>query len=513
MSRPNGRSWRLGQLVAGLATVNAGSDREISGLAADSRQVKPGDLFLACAGERSHGALFISQALAAGAVAVLYETAGLSDGMLPEIAGIPLIGVAGLQQLAGVIADRFYGAPSREQWVIGITGTNGKTSCSHFLAQALSEADTPCGLVGTLGYGIYGALNTGQHTTPDALRLHALLAGLRASGVRQVVTEVSSHALAQGRVAGVAFDGAIFTNLSRDHLDYHGDLDSYAQVKRSLFKVAGLRYAVINVGDDCGRRLLAELPAGLEAVAYRLFDSRDGAVPAVPESSAGRHYVYGQWRHTDDLGLEIRIDSSWGKGLLQSSLLGGFNAENLLAVLAMLLLMDWPLAQALERLALSRPVPGRMEYYGGEHGRPLVVIDYAHTPAALQQVLQTLRIICRGCLWCVFGCGGDRDRGKRPVMGAIAEELADRLILTDDNPRNENPTSIREQIRAGMRHPEVAVVLPQRAMAIAGAIQQAGETDVVLIAGKGHESYQLIAGRQLYFSDREQAQQALKEVA
>lgn len=512
MSRPAG-TCLLSSLVEGLAVVDASADRHIGGLAADSRQVVSGDLFFACAGGRDHGAAFIGQALAAGAAAVLYETVGLVDGMLPEAPDVPLIGVAGLQQQVGIIADRFYGSPSQAQLLIGITGTNGKTSCSHYLAQALAAAQPPCGLVGTLGYGLYGELRSGRHTTPDALTLHALLAEMRASGVRQVVAEVSSHALAQGRVAGVAFDGAIFTNLSHDHLDYHGDFDCYGRVKRSLFKVAGLRYAVINVGDDCGRTLQAELPAGLEVAGYRLFGHQDADALATAASSSPHHYVFGQWRHTDSLGLEIRIHSSWGEGVMQSGLLGAFNAENLLAVLAMLLLMGWSLEQALERLALSRPVSGRMEYYGGEHGQPLVVIDYAHTPDALQQALQTLRAVCRGRLWCVFGCGGDRDRGKRPMMGAIAEQFADRVILTDDNPRSEDAETIRTQIRAGMRCPECVEIKPQRATAINSAIRQASAGDVVLIAGKGHENYQLIGGRQLYFSDREQVQQALKEVA
>ncbi len=512
MNSPTG-TCLLSYLVDGLAVVDASADRAIYGLRADSRQVVSGDLFFACAGERDHGAAFIGQALAAGAAAVLYETEGLGEGMLPETSGVPLIGIAGLQQQMGIIADRFYGSPSQTQLLIGITGTNGKTSCSHYLAQAMTAVQPPCGLVGTLGYGLYGELHAGRHTTPDALSLHALLAEMRANGVRQVVVEVSSHALAQGRVAGVAFDSAIFTNLSRDHLDYHGDFDRYGRVKRSLFKVTGLRYAVINVGDDCGRTLQAELPAGLEVAGYRLFDHQDTRRMANAASLSSYHYVYGQWRHTDSRGLEIRIDSSWGEGVLQSGLLGAFNAENLLAVLAMLLLMGWSMAQALAQLALSRPVPGRMEYYGGEHGQPLVVIDYAHTPDALQQALQALRAGCRGRLWCVFGCGGDRDQGKRPLMGAIAEELADRVILTDDNPRREDAAAIRAQICAGMRRPQGVELKPQRATAINSAIRQASSDDVVLIAGKGHENFQLIGGRQLYFSDREQVQQVLKEVA
>jgi len=498
----------LSLLLNGLAGDRAGlgADRDcrITGLAMDSRQVEPGDLFFACMGAAgvSHGLDYVAQAAKRGAAAIVYDirdqervdvllAAGLDDD-------VPMIAVTALLEQIGVVAARFYRQPSRDQFVVGITGTNGKTSCSHFLAQILAGRDGGCGLIGTLGYGLYGQLVQGQHTTPDAVQLQAELATIRDAGAGHVVMEVSSHGLDQHRVSGVAFDAAVLTNLSQDHLDYHGDLDSYAAAKRRLFQMPGLRYAVINHDDVFGRSLIKQLPESLQVLSYG-FD-RGADICAVAQ-------------RFDADGFELRLSTPWGDGVLNSRLLGRFNASNLMAVLATLLLMDVPLNQALDSLGQVRAVRGRMEHFGGTDAHPLVVVDYAHTPDALQQVLQTLREHCRGQLWCVFGCGGDRDRGKRPQMGAIAEQGADRLIVTDDNPRHEAGAAIIDDILSGITVPDCALVKRDRAEAISLAVQSAIVGDVVLVAGKGHEEYQLVGDQILPFSDRQQVADLLGEVA
>jgi UDP-N-acetylmuramoyl-L-alanyl-D-glutamate--2,6-diaminopimelate ligase len=498
---------RLSALLQGFAAIAAEADREIGGLATDSRRVARGDLFLACAGSRTHGARYIEDAMRSGAAAVAYEAGTDVDpgagGRDP--AAVPLIGVAGLGHQLGNIAARFYGDPSRDMMVVGITGTNGKTSCSHYLAQSLIRDGAPCGVIGTLGYGAYGALHPGSHTTPEAVTLQGELAALRAAGIKRVVMEVSSHALEQERTQGVAFDGAIFTNLTRDHLDYHGDLTAYAQAKRKLFLVPGLCYAAINHDDDFGRELLANLARPTVAVRYGLGDE-------VRRADGGR-YVHGAVVRRDLAGMELQISSSWSEGRLRTALLGQFNASNLLAVLSMLLLMELPLADALARLANLRAVPGRMERFGGGGSQPLVIVDYAHTPDALKQVLQTLRPHCAGRLWCVFGCGGDRDRGKRPLMGAAAERYADRVVVTSDNPRHEDPQAIIDQILAGIGRAGAADRVPDRAQALRLAVAEARPGDVVLVAGKGHEDYQQIGDQRLPFSDRDLVRRLLGEAA
>jgi UDP-N-acetylmuramoyl-L-alanyl-D-glutamate--2,6-diaminopimelate ligase len=501
------RPQRLSALLQGLATVGGDDDREIAGLETDSRRVVPGDLFLACAGTRTHGARYIDDAVRAGASAIVYEQGG---GYAPAedraaSSGVPLVGVAGLSHRLGLIAARFYAEPSRDMIVIGITGTNGKTSCCHYLAQALVADGAPCGVIGTLGYGAYGALHAGSHTTPDAVTLQGEFAALRAAGIRRVAMEVSSHALDQERTQGVTFAGAIITNLTREHLDYHADLTAYAQAKKKLFLMPGLCYAVINHDDVFGRELLAGLARPVVGVRYGLGDE-------VRQADGGR-YVHGAIVQRDLAGMELQVSSSWGTGRLRSALLGQFNASNLLAVLAMLLLMEIPFDVALARLSRLHAVPGRMERFGGGAGQPLVIVDYAHTPDALMQVLQTLRLHCAGSLWCVFGCGGDRDRGKRPLMGAVAERCADRVIVTSDNPRREDPQVIIDQILTGIRQVQAVARIPDRAQAIRQAVTGAQSGDIVLIAGKGHEDYQQVGDERLPFSDREQVQRLLGEAA
>lgn len=495
---------RLGELLDGIATVEAGEDCAVAGVALDSRQVRPGYLFLACRGLMQRGHDFIAAAVAQGACAVAYDVAeGEVAFLSAQVGNVPLLAVPELSQQAGLIAERFYGHPSREMLVVGITGTNGKTSCSHFLAQALNSAEQPCGIIGTLGNGLVDQLQAGTHTTPDAISLHRLLAELRVGGARSVAMEVSSHALDQGRVAGVGFSAAVFTNLSRDHLDYHGDMAAYAAAKQRLFHASDLHYAVVNADDAFGREILANLRPGVSAVSYGLNDAAATTLP----------HVQGVIEQQTRGGLLLAVKSPWGEGRLQVPLLGRFNASNLLAVIATLLVTGMPLAEALQRLSKVRPVAGRMECFGGDGRQPLVVVDYAHTPDALEQVLVALREHCRGLLWCVFGCGGDRDRGKRPLMGAAAVRLADKVIVTDDNPRGEDPARIVTDILEGVGDSPAVEVMHDRGDAIAAAISRAGGDDVVLVAGKGHEAFQQIGARKLPFRDQDEVQRRLAEAS
>ena len=488
----------LGALLADFAEVPAHlAHRPVAGLASDSRAVRPGELFFALRGEHRHGLEFLEAVRAAGALAVVWEPP--YAGLLPDGESPPLLAAPELRQRMGLIASRFYGAPSARLRVIGITGTDGKTSCAHFLAQALSDAGHgPCGILGTLGVGEYNRTEPSPHTTPDPLAVQGWLAQLLAAGRRHAVMEVSSHALDQGRVNGIEFAVAGLTNLTRDHLDYHGTPEAYAAAKRRLFFDHRPGRAVLNLDDAFGRAIAAESRGRTEVIAYGL-----GERPARPD-----RFVWGDELELTPAGLRLRIRSSWGDGELQAGVLGRFNASNLLLTLAALLALDMSLAEALTRLARTATVPGRMERLSGSN-QPLAVIDYAHTPHALEQALRALREHGGGRLWCVFGCGGDRDAGKRPLMGAAAERWADRVTITDDNPRGEDPQRIVRDIQAGMRHPQAAPVIHDRRTAIADTLAQAAPGDIVLIAGKGHEDVQIIGTEKRLFSDRDVARECL----
>ena len=475
----------------------------VTRLVTDSRAVKAGDTFVAYPGSQADGRLFIAQAIANGANAVIWEARGYSWNNAWQI---PNLAVADLRRHAGEIADTVYGSPSRKMWMVGITGTNGKTSCSHWIAQSLGVLGRKTALVGTLGNGFHGNLQPTLNTTPDAIRLHGLLAGYLAQGAQSVAMEVSSHALEQGRVSGVKYDVALLTNLSRDHLDYHGDMHSYASAKRRLFGWQQLGYAVLNLDDAFGAELAEQLlDAEVEVVGYGLNDTALALAERL-----GLRMVHGGALHMDARGISLQVHSSWGGGVLHSALLGRFNAANLLGVLAVLLVSGITLADALRELARVQAVPGRMQTLGGD-GRPAVVVDYAHTPDALEKVLQALREVAKasgGKLICVFGCGGDRDRGKRPMMGTVAAGLADSCIVTSDNPRNEEPHGIIAAIVSGMGKWNYQII-EDRTQAIEQAIGNARAADTVLLAGKGHEEYQEIQGVKHPFSDVEVAQRAL----
>ncbi len=493
-------SVSLADLLDGIRSLPTAFNRAITGLALDSRLVRPGDLFFARAGSQTHGTQFIDDAIRRGAVAIIAAVAPntTADSLRRDV---PVIALPHLTHHLGHIAARFHGNPSRRLTMIGVTGTNGKTSVTHLLAQTLER----CAVVGTLGAGLVEQLTPTTHTTPDAVILQGLLAELVAQDIHHVGLEVSSHALDQGRVEGVAFTVAIFTNLSRDHLDYHGDMATYGQAKQRLFHTPGLQYAVINRDDAFGQTLLQNLPEGVVGIGYGLsLNPTDH-----PTTNHGLSVV-GSNLCLAETGMRLQVTTPWGSGCLASPLLGRFNAANLLAVLATLGALGIPFEEALRTLSQAQAVSGRMETLGGGPTTPLVVVDYAHTPDALEQVLLTLRQHTKGRLWCVFGCGGDRDRGKRPIMGAVAERLADTLVLTNDNPRNEEALDILQAILSGIHNPTQVAIIPDRAAAIRHAITSATPRDVVLIAGKGHEQYQQIQSTRLPFSDRLEAEQALK---
>ncbi len=474
----------------------------ITRLVTDSREIMPGDTFVAYPGAAADGRQFIAQAIARGANAVIWDAEKFAWNSAWQV---PNLGVRDLRHHAGEIADHVYGAPSRSLWMVGVTGTNGKTSCSHWLAQSLGALGNKTALIGTLGNGFPGALTATLNTTPDAIRLHGLLAQYLHQGAQSVVMEVSSHALVQGRVNAIKYDVALLTNLSRDHLDYHGDMESYAAAKRRLFDWQHLKYAVLNLDDDFGAELASRLQGGsVEVIGYGLSDA------ALQFAEArGLRMVYGSELQMHQSGLLLKLHTSWGRAELDSRLVGRFNASNLLGALAVLLVSGIALQDAVGALARAEAAPGRMQSLGGA-GRPAVVVDYAHTPDALAKVLQSLREAVRdgGRLVCVFGCGGDRDRGKRPMMGQVASKWADACIVTTDNPRNEQPDDIIAAIVAGIEGKNYRVVA-DRAQAIAQAIGEAAAADTVLLAGKGHETYQEIRGERLPFSDIETAQRAL----
>ena len=470
-------------------------------LVSDSRMVGTGDTFVAYPGAQADGRRFIAQAIARGANAVIWEA---HDFEWNRDWNVPNLAVRDLRHRAGEIADRVYGRPSHKLWMVGVTGTNGKTSCSHWLAKTFGALGRKSALLGTLGNGFPGALQATANTTPDALLVHGLLAEYAQQGAQAAVMEVSSHALTQGRVNGVHYDVALLTNLTRDHLDYHGDMQSYAAAKRCLFDWAQLKHAVLNLDDEFGAELAEQLrDTSVEVVGYGLSDASLQLAERL-----GIRMVYGTLTQVDAQGLTLQLHTSWGAAPLQSKLIGRFNASNLLGALAVLLVSGIELEDAARELGLQKAVAGRMQTMGGKDASA-VVVDYAHTPDALEKVLLTLREVtpAGGDVICVFGCGGDRDRGKRPMMGTVASKFADVRIITSDNPRGEEPRAIIDAIIMGMEGE--FQIIEDRARAIAHAIGKAREIDTVLIAGKGHEDYQEIKGVRHPFSDAEIAHRAL----
>lgn len=498
------RPKMLAALLEGIA--HDVPTQQITDLTLDSRRVQPGSAFIALQGSRAHGVSFASQAIEKGATVLLWESAaGVTPPVVP--ANLICIEIPDLARKLGIIADRFFDRPSQALDVTAVTGTNGKTTTAFMLAAALEKLGHDAAYTGTLGYGRVAAVHARPHTTPDCITVHRELAELRAAGVRCVGMEVTSHALDQHRVAGVHFDGAIFTNLTRDHLDYHGTFEAYGAAKARLFDWPTLKYAVVNIEDEFGRQLAERLDRVPLTVCGRASTTSE----FVQSKRATRH-VAARAVQLNPVGLDIDLETSWGQAALHSRLIGAFNVDNALAVLASLLNAGVPFAEALQAMASTVAPPGRMEMLTSP-GKPLVVVDYAHTPDALEKALHAVRQHCNGELWCVFGCGGERDSGKRPLMGAIAEANADGVILTDDNPRGEDGDAIIAGILAGIRAPQRARIERDRARAIEHAISRAQSGDAVLIAGKGHEDYQIVGGTTRHFSDRDVALAALRRRA
>lgn len=465
------------------------ADIMISGMQLDSRKIRPGDLFLALPGEIHDGRQFIEQAVANGAAAVVAEApvAGFVDAI-----PVPLVELPELRFEAGVLAARFFRNPSHAMHVAGITGTNGKTTTSRIIAQLTRALGKPCGVIGTLGATLEDDVSAASNTTPDPLSLQRQLAQWLGQGVFAVSMEVSSHALEQGRVNGVEFKTAIYTNLSHDHLDYHGSMDAYGRAKLRLFASEGLCYAVINADDQFASRVRAAVAGGAQVLTY----SASGAAADVRVENA---------RFRAD-GVRGELHSPWGVADFFSPLAGDFNLANLAAAVTALALAGEDLLAVLEAAANLRPVPGRMQTIPNTLDLQ-VIVDYAHTPHALELVLKALRPHVSGSLITVFGCGGDRDREKRQLMGRIACALSDRVVVTSDNPRSEEPLRIMRDIESGCSGNYSLVA--DRAQAIAETLAEVSAGDCVVIAGKGHEDYQLVDGQRLHFSDAAQAREAL----
>ncbi|MFN3163850.1 MAG: UDP-N-acetylmuramoyl-L-alanyl-D-glutamate--2,6-diaminopimelate ligase [Pseudohongiellaceae bacterium] len=471
----------------------------VSGINLDSRLVKKGDLFLACFGQNHDARDYIDDVISRGAAAVLAEAGNGWQGAVLNN-NIPVIAVDKLSSRISELAGRFYANPSHKMSVFGITGTNGKTSCSQFIAQALARFGMHCGVMGTLGYGIQGDLKETSLTTPDAVFTQMALAEMARDDVDPVVMEVSSVGLHQRRVAGVRFDTAIFTNLSRDHLDYHASMQDYAESKKKLFTMDGLRHVVVNLDDPFALAILHEVSADVEVSTYSLTNSVAT--------------VYASNLELRPDGYQAIIHTPLGSGTVTGQLLGSFNFSNVLAVAAALISYlprhrEISIKQLCEMLSALRPVDGRMEIIAGSED-VTVVVDYAHTPESLRSALIALREQFTGKVWCVFGCGGNRDKGKRPLMGEIAEAYADRVVVADDNPRREQGDTIVQHILSGIRTPSEVTVIRDRAEAIDYAIGRAAAGDVVLVAGKGHENYQDVDGVRHIFSDASHARLALQ---
>lgn len=483
----------LDQLFPDIADVPA---LPLNGISADSRRLQQGDLFLACQGATSHGLDFLDQATAAGVAAVAWDssTAGAVDS------SVPMIPVPNLANRIGAVANRWFDAPSSKMRVAGVTGTNGKTTVAYLIAQSLAGLKRRCGYVGTLGSGIGEIDNGGYMTTPACIELHGLFADYVEQGAGFAAIEVSSHALQQKRVDGVYFDVAIFTNLTRDHIDYHGSMHAYGESKASLFLDHDAANRIVNIDSEFGRNLAERCGANVITV------STDADNP-----TPGRPHIIARDIVSTANGSRITFASSWGDGQIRLPLPGEFNVANALDVLATLLCWDISLKDACTVLESAVAPAGRMQQVNVASDEPLptVFVDYSHTPDSLEAALKALRAHSDGQLWCVFGCGGDRDRGKRPMMGAVASQYADFAVLTSDNPRSEPPEKIIADVLDGMGAGATAIT--DRAAAIRHAIRDAAAGDIVLIAGKGHEHYQIIGSERTRFSDYDTAAACLNE--
>ena len=505
-------TWTLDSLLTDFTSETLPALR-LQGVSQDSRLVEPGDLYLALAGGTTHGMRFAEAAVSSGAVAVLCSAEALTayaetvDSL--RAASVPVVAIDDLDARHVLLASRFYGQPDRALKLVAVTGTDGKTSVCRFIAQAFTAIDQPCGYIGTLGWGLGENLQSTELTTPDAVSLHRMLASMRDQGATVVALEASSHGLAEGRLDGLALDVAVLTNLGRDHLDYHKTIEAYRAAKAQLFSWPGLAAMVVNGQDAFGQALLAQAGAQARYV-YHGVAPQAGSESA--DNAAGNiNTIHASDVRASDSGLHFTLSDGDASGDIDTQLLGRFNVDNLLACYGSLRACGVAANQARHALSFVTPVTGRMERLGVS-GQPTVVIDFSHTPQALSVAIDAVRVHCRGELWVVFGCGGDRDPGKRAPMAAAAE-AADHVVLTDDNPRTELSENIIADAMKGFRKPEAALVIADRAQAIAHAISHAANDDLVLIAGKGHEDYQIIGTTRHPFSDRVEALAALEQAS
>ncbi len=481
---------RLGDCLSWLADSEV-SDVGVTGIAVDSRAVVPGGLFLAVKGFVVDGRDFIDQAIENGATVIFKQS---DQRGIYQLTNCWVIDVPELDRLLGVIAANFYQHPSQHMLTVGVTGTNGKTTVSQLVAQAFHRLGRTSAVLGTAGNGVWPQLDTATHTTPDAVNLQGLMADYLSQGAEVISMEVSSHGLDQGRVDQVAYDIAVFTNLTRDHLDYHGTMEQYGRAKARLFEVESLTASVINLDDPFSSVLLSHA----RGKCWTYSQSN-------PEAD-----VYCEQVELTSQGMRLNLVTPEGRCVLVTGLVGHFNVSNVLAVVSVLLADGVSISQIVALAEGFQPITGRMETFGGDN-KPTVVVDYAHTGDALEKALNAVKHHCRGKLYCVFGCGGDRDRGKRPEMAAIAEQLSDFVVLTNDNPRTEDPERIIEDVMSGFASPYLVLVEKDREKAIRLAVSQAKPGDWVLVAGKGHEDYQDIQGVKHPFSDVEKVVQALVE--
>lgn len=497
-------SWTLDTLLEPMQ-LPAIPAVEISGVCLDSRLVQPGDLYLAVAGATTHGMRFAQLATQAGAVAVLVATdaeAQFQDAINALRAdGITTIAVPELDNQCALIAERFYDKPDSKMTLIAVTGTDGKTSVCRFIASALNNTSRACGYIGTLGWGVGDSLQATELTTPDVVSLRRMLADMHQQGARYVALEASSHGLSEGRLDGLQLDVAVLTNLGRDHLDYHVTVEAYQAAKSRLFHWQGLKAVVLNGCDSMGR----ELATSLEGVKQLVYCSDTNCADGLPDSHA---LILASKIVTRDSGIDFSLEESGVLHSVSTGLLGKFNVENLLACFASIRACGVAANDAIHVLRSVPAVPGRMERLGSE-AQPVVVIDFCHTPQALTVAIESVRVHCAGQLWVVFGCGGDRDTGKRAPM-ARAAEAADHIVLTDDNPRTESSARIIEDTLKGFENQSAVTIIADRASAIRHAVTSACADDLILIAGKGHENYQIVGSTRLPFSDREQALAALE---
>lgn len=484
---------RLIDLLQGFAVTD--DELTVNKLTLDSREVRQGDVFIALSGTRQHGMSFAQQAVKNGASAIIYDPEGCHEHYLQNLNGVRLVAVDQLSKKLGEIAARFYRVPSAQLSVIGITGTNGKTSCSQFLAQVLPDS----AIIGTLGWGTWGQLEKTINTTPDALSIQAILAMFVQQNKKHVVMEVSSHGIEQGRVKAVDFDLVVYTNISRDHLDYHGSMQAYLTAKLKLLATPGLKKAVINIDDHYSEQITAAIPESVEVWGFSLKGRKDTNITCVRVKNIEYHAN----------GTEFDVVWADEAVHMNTALYGDFNIENLLTVLTVLLAMGYPLLKAAGKVAQVKPIPGRMQRFGG-NAEPVIFVDYAHTPDALNNVLSSIRKYVSQAVWVVFGCGGDRDTGKRSEMGRIAESWADYVVLTNDNPRTEDADQIIKDILQGCQSDKV-VVIKDRERAINKVVKQAGVNDWIVVAGKGHEQYQEVGHEKFPFSDQKVIVTALAE--